>query len=349
MPSTHELDAQAPSAPLDSGQLHRIDVGSLFRTDPLGRARVVESVSAACRDTGFFYIYNTCIEDELTADALGQAASFFALPQDSHIKRKVHNSQSAGGTGWGPIFQEPAYQPGTVAHLESFDVSPPVEWVGNAAQAAALGIYPNLWPEQVGFRNAVERFYLEARRLGEALFEVFAEVLGLPRSYFHSRATRRAPSTMRLLHYPGADMVDDASSVGIAAHTDFECFTLMYQTAAGLELTDVNGRWRQAPVRVGEFTVILGDMLERLSNGAMKATGHRVAIAPWQRYSIILFNALDGDCEVAPLAQFVGKDRPPRYEPVTQSAHIAAEVARAQDQRERASIPEQVVERGPRG
>jgi isopenicillin N synthase-like dioxygenase len=336
MPSTHELDAQAPSTPLDRGQLHRIDVGSLFRTDPLGRAQVVESVAAACRETGFFYIHNTCIDDEVTADALAQAASFFALPEDSHIRRKVHNSHSPGGTGWGPMFQEPAYQPGTVAHLESFDVSPPVEWVGSPVQAAALGIYPNLWPEQHGFRNAVERYYLEARRLGEALFEVFAEVLGLPRSYFHSRATRRAPSTMRLLHYPGTQVLAGQSNVGIAAHTDFECFTLMYQTAPGLELTDVEGTWRQAPVRAGEFTVILGDMLERLSNGVIEATGHRVALTPWQRYSIILFNALDGDCEVGPLPQYVSEERPARYQTVTQGTHIAEELARAQKLRDEA-------------
>ena len=84
------------------------------------------------------------------------------------------------------------------------------------------------------------------------------------------------------------------------------------------------------------FTVILGDMLERLSNGVIKATGHRVALTPWQRYSIILFNALDGDCEVEPLPQYVSEARPARYQPVTQGTHIEEELARAQKLRDEA-------------
>ena len=195
---------------------------------------------------------------------------------------------------------------------------------------AALHIYPNMWPEQPGFRPTMERFYLAARLLGDALFEVFAEVLGMPTDYFATRATRRAPSTMRLLHYPGTERPSMKSNVGIAAHTDFECFTLILQTAPGLELTDAHGHWREAPSTPGQFIVILGDMMERLSNGAFKATGHRVGITPWERYAVILFNALDGDCEVTPLPAFVTDGNPAAYPSVTQAEHIAAEIQRAQ-------------------
>jgi isopenicillin N synthase-like dioxygenase len=70
-------------------------------------------------------------------------------------------------------------------------------------------------------------------------------------------------------------------------------------------------------------------MLERLSNGALKATGHRVANTPWQRLSMVLFFALDGDYRVAPLPQFTGPGSPPRYPPVTQDDHIRNELDRA--------------------
>jgi isopenicillin N synthase-like dioxygenase len=134
---------------------------------------------------------------------------------------------------------------------------------------------------------------------------------------------------MRLLHYPANDAPADARNVGIAAHTDFECFTIMYQTAAGLELTDVDGRWCEAPADVGTFTVILGDMMERFSNGILKATGHRVVNTPWTRYSMILFYAVDAGYTVAPLPQFTSVDNPCRYEPVTQGEHIARELERS--------------------
>jgi len=327
--ATDDLDASAPVVAWDREPLQPIDLAPLFGGHDTGRDRVVDAVRERCQETGFFSVRNTCVDSALLDEALTQARRFFDLPDESPIKRKVHNGMSPGGIGWGPMFQEPAYQPGTVAHMESFDVSPPVDWIGNLALAESLGIYPNVWPELDCFRPAIEGLYKAIRRLSDVLFEVFAQVLELPADYFRSRATTRAPSSMRLLHYPGNERPSRTSNVGIAAHTDFECFTVMIQTARGLELTDVNGRWREAPARPGEIVVILGDMLERLSNGAFKATGHRVGITGWQRYAVVLFNALDGDCQVAPLPNFVTPSRPAAYAPITQSAHIADEVARA--------------------
>jgi isopenicillin N synthase-like dioxygenase len=302
----------------------------LFENDAPARERVSTEIRRACLETGFFYIHNTCISDDLIGATLEQMQRFFSLHDDDPRKRAAHSSLGPGGTGWGPMFCEPAYQPGTVAHLESFDLSPPMEWVGNQEQAAKLGIYPNLWPNLPGFREVVDTYYLAARQLGQALFEAFADAMGLPREFFVTRATRHAPSTMRLLNYPGQRRVSDRSNVGIAAHTDFECFTIMYQTAPGLELTDNAGRWWQAPANIGQYTVILGDMLERLSNGQWPATGHRVGITPWQRFSIILFNALDGDCPVAPLPQFVEAGRVPEYPATTQGGHIEEQIRRAE-------------------
>ena len=60
-----------------------------------------------------------------------------------------------------------------------------------------------------------------------------------------------------------------------------------------------------------------------------KATGHRVVNTPWTRYSAVLFFALDGAHEVSPLPRFVSAERPSRYPPITQSAHIEAELERA--------------------
>jgi isopenicillin N synthase-like dioxygenase len=134
---------------------------------------------------------------------------------------------------------------------------------------------------------------------------------------------------MRLLHYPANDRPADSRNVGIAAHTDFECFTIMNQTAAGLELTEAGGEWCEAPSDIGTFTVILGDMMERFSNGFFKATGHRVVNTPWTRYSIVLFFAVDGAYTVEPLEGFVSPDNPPRYEAVTQDEHIERELERA--------------------
>ena len=111
----------------------------------------------------------------------------------------------------------------------------------------------------------------------------------------------------------------------------------MNQTASGLELTDVSGHWCEARSDIAAYTVVLGDMMERFSNGWLKATGHRVVNTPWTRYSMILFFAVDGDYTVAPLPRFISAENPARYDPVTQGEHIARELERSNAYRQPAS------------
>jgi isopenicillin N synthase-like dioxygenase len=335
MPSTEQLSASGPEGDLSPEQVPDIDVGPLFEADARARSRVVETIGRACREPGFFRVHGTGIAPVVIEELLGQMRRFFALPDDGPVKQGVHNGRNPAGNGWGPLGEEPAYQPGTVAHVESFDCGPRLSVYRSDEDPAAYGVRPTLWPDQPGFHEAARAYWDAAGRLGRALFEALAESLGLERSFFAERCTERARKTLRLLHYPGLP-ADGAppGRVGIAAHTDFECFTLMYQTAPGLELTDARGRWFRVPGEPDRFTVILGDMMERWTNGQLQATGHRVSLTPWPRYSVILFFAVDPEHVVAPLPAFVSASRPARYPPTTQGEHIERELERARRNRD---------------
>jgi isopenicillin N synthase-like dioxygenase len=325
MTSTEHLDQWAPSRELKRGEIANLDLGPLFGKDAAARAEVESRIREACLRTGFFYVHNSCVGDHLIRGALAAARTFFSLPDDAPLKKAVHNRVSGEKKGWGPMFGEPAYQKDTLAHVESFDLGQEL----GGERHRELGIEPNVWPDIPGFRNAVLAYYAAVTSLGRALSEVFSGMLGMDRDFINRHSGERAPRTLRLLHYPANDRPADGRNVGIAAHTDFECFTIMYQSAAGLELTNVEGEWCAAPADIGSFTVILGDMLERFSNGHLKATGHRVINTPWTRYSMVLFFAVDGDFEVAPLPGFSGPGKPARYRPVTQDEHIRIELERA--------------------
>jgi len=161
------------------------------------------------------------------------------------------------------------------------------------------------------------------------LFEAFAEMYDLPSDTFSKLEGERSSSMMRMMRYPPRTGQAVENVVGIAAHTDYEAFTLMAQTAPGLELRTRDGEWIEAPVAQDRFIIIVGDMLERLTNGRLQATRHRVNDTPWERFSIILFNAFNADAVIAPLPEFVTEDRPVRYESTTQVAHINAGVTAA--------------------
>ena len=335
MPSTEHLSQSEAEGDLPPEQVPDIDVGALFEGDAAGRARVVEAIGRACREPGFFRIHNTCIPQTLVDGLLAQMRGFFDLADDDPVKRAVHNGANAAGNGWGPIGEEPAYQPGTVAHVESFDCGPRLSAYRPDEDPAAYGVNATVWPDLPGFHTTTRAYWDAASRLCAALGEAFAGALGLEPAFFTARCTERARKALRLLHYPGLpDGAVPPGRVGIAAHTDFECFTLMYQTAPGLELTDARGRWFRVPGEPDRFTVILGDMLERWTNGSLLATGHRVALTPWKRYSVILFFAVDPEHVIAPLPQFVSEAQPARYAPTTQGDHIRDELERARRNRD---------------
>ncbi len=325
MPSTEQLDQNAPARVLQRDQIPNLDLAPFFEQGDDARRLLIEQIRAACFEPGFFYVHNSCVYELVIQRSLNVMETFFSLPDNGPVKQGVHNENSGGMKGWGPIFGEPAYQKNTVAHVECFDLGQQL----SEEQYRELGIEPNVWPDIPGFRDAVLDYYDAVTRLGRALSGAFSAILGEDRDFINHHSNANAPRTMRLLHYPENDAPADRGHVGISAHTDFECFTIMNQTAAGLELTDIEGNWCEAPTDIGTFTVIVGDMLERLSNGTLKATGHRVVNTPWARFSMVLFFAVDGDYSVAPLPQFITPDRPAAYPPITQDAHIEQELERA--------------------
>lgn len=324
MPGTERLDQKAPSRLPDKERLPNLDLAPLFAEDKATRIRLTQEIHDACLETGFFYVHNSCVDEHVIKNALAASQAFFSTPDSGPVKQVVHNRHSNEKKGWGPMFGEPAYQPDTIAHVESFDLGQQL----NDSRYRELGTEPNVWPDIPGFREAMLAYYEAVTEMGRALSGVFSAMLGMDRDFISRHSNESAPRTMRLMHYPANQVPADDRNVGIAAHTDFECFTIINQTAGGLELTNAKGEWYRAPSDIGTFTVLLGDMLEHLSNGHLKATGHRVVNTSWQRLSMVLFFALDGDYQVAPLPQFAGPNRPARYTPVTQGEHIRHELER---------------------
>jgi len=178
------------------------------------------------------------------------------------------------------------------------------------------------------FAVTLDDLYKRQDELAMALLGGFEAALELPSFELRNMFQGGDYGTIRLLHYPGdANLIGKDATTGIGAHTDFECFTLMHQNAQGLQLMPRipgggHGAWVDAPVREAEFIVTVGDMLERLTNGMLLATPHRVLPTAHSRDSIIRFNAFSPNTIVAPLPQFVSPERPARYSAVRMQQHM---------------------------
>ena len=328
MSATRSLRQSAPARGSLRNRIPGVDAALLAGT-AAERARAVEQIRDACVETGFFCVDNLLGRSTSYPSVLEQMAAFFRLPDSDPRKRSIDVSEQDNTNGWMPMYREPAYQPGTLANLESFDCGRPSRGAADTTQRK------NRWPPIDGFRDDVQSLWAELSVAGWSVLRGIAEAVDLEPDFFYARCDSQDLSTLRLLHYPPTDRASPyAGNVGIAAHTDFECITFIMQTAPGLELMDVRGDWYDAPAESDRVVVLLGDMLERWTNGYLKATGHRVRNREFERFSVVLFFAVNDGLNVAPLARFVGDGEPKRYRPVSQRAHTASELARAEKHRD---------------
>ena len=315
MPSTIDLDQSDPVSENVDATVPVIRASELL----CGPDHIlIKTVRTACLETGFFYIQPSSIEQEVINQTLGHMETFFAI--DDTDSRKTDIQQVDGRRGWQPKFTETAYQPGTIASLEAYDFGSNEITSGDS-----------YWPAIEGFQRDVTACWDMNLQIADRMLEIIAQAAGIEADFLKLRCQRRTTTSMRLLHYAGDAIEPSDASVGISAHTDFECVTLLYQSAPGLELRTVDGHWLDAVSGTGHIVVMLDDMLERWTNGYFKATGHRVRKTNGQRFSIVMFVAVDEGLTIAPLEKFITNENPTVYEPITQEEHLENEIRRARE------------------
>ena len=266
------------------------------------------------------------IPKEIIDNAYEQSKIFHSLDDDDPRKQSAHYRNAHFGRGWSPCGQEPAYLANTKATCSAFDLCYEITEIDHEHENYG----PNLWPPKMPeFRKHVYNYYLTFTALEQTFARALEHALDLEKDYITSKMTERSPSTMRLIYYPCIEDGPEANLYGISAHTDYEVFTLLTQTNLGLEIQNQKGEWLGVDVGPYEVVVNIGDMIERMTNGKIKASNHRVVPVQWIRYSIARFCAIDGDHIVKPLSQFVDPDIGPLYEPITQQDNIKNGLAQA--------------------
>jgi len=296
-----------------------VEAAGLSSTDLAVRRRAAVALGEAAREVGFFYLVGHGVPAALGARLTEQAAAFFALPRER--KLALHIGRSSNHRGYVPPGEEVFYGGGR-DRKEAFDLALDLPADDPAVRAGTPMLGPNVWPDLPGFKEDVEAYYREVFALGRRLLRGFALALGLAEETFDAFVTK-PPSQLRLVHYPYDPT--DTEGAGIAAHTDYECFTILLPTAPGLEVMNGAGDWVDAPPVDGAFVVNVGDLMEIWTNGTFVATSHRVRPVREERFSFPLFFCCDYQTEVAPLPAFVGPDRPALHAPVRAGEHLYAQ------------------------
>lgn len=300
------------------------------------RRELAKRVYDACTNVGFFYVKNHGISWDLISDVHDAAKRFFALPDE--VKMETFIGKSERFRGFSPLYGEHGdkdiYDQETGSLSEAFDIGyeiaadPRKDPSTDVLPPDTFGLYGgNLWPKDdllpgANFKETYLRYFGEVLELSRALLKIFALALDLSEDYFDS-IVKTPGCISRMLHYP-PQPVPGEKKVGIEAHTDFECFTILSQEEVpALQVLNAHNQWVEAPPIPGTFVVNIGDFFTFWTNGIFRSTLHRaINLTGKERYSIPFFFGVDYDAGVSVLSNCVAAS--PKQPGKVISAHIKA-------------------------
>ena len=242
----------------------------------LGSADVAEiaRLRSALHDSGFLYVTGHGIPAEKIAGIFAIARAFFALPLEERLE--LENINSPQFRGYTHLGNE--YTKGVADQRDQLDVGPEREALvlTDSDPRYLRMVGPNQWPASLPeLRITVLDWFEEARRVSLQILRGVAMALGQPADFFDPWFDADTHDHLKIIRYPGS--ADRSGDQGVGAHKDYGWIALLLQdNLGGLQVQTLDGRWLDAPPIPGTFVVNIGEMLEIVSGGYMRATVHRV-------------------------------------------------------------------------
>jgi len=222
-----------------------VKLGEALRPGSVHGREVAQALGAACETSGFFYIAEHGVPDDLLIAQFAVARALFARPDARGVGVVRTVTEGAGSSLHRAVDDDGATRTC-------------YECISGAPRGA---------PPQA---QAQTQAYLRAMlRLSSRLMQLIALSLELPESTFDD-GSREAASELRMLRYA----TDDA---GVCAHTDRHALTVLAQDHhAGLEVRLDGEQWVAVPPREGALLAHPGDALARWTRGRYRSRAHRV-------------------------------------------------------------------------
>jgi isopenicillin N synthase-like dioxygenase len=306
---------------MDTQQIPVVDLSDYLSGDPARISKFVKALGKAFSEYGFVSVTNHGLSNELTADLYEQVEAFFALPEDVKLQYLVPGL--AGQRGYTPFGKEHAkgHNAGDLKEFWQFGQHVTDDPVLKAQ-------YPNNIhvTELPSFNPIGMQAFKVLQNSGAYLLEAIALYLGLKKTFFADKI-KNGNSILRAIHYPPITS-EPKSAVRAAAHEDINLITLlMGASAAGLEILTKKGNWLPVTALPNAVVVNVGDMLQRLTNNALRSTTHRVVNPPralWgtSRFSIPFFLHPISEMRLDCLDVCVSDANPAAFEPISAGEYL---------------------------
>lgn len=301
-------------------EIPSLDLADFRSGDPERKARFVQQLGEAYQSIGFVALKNHGLSEEQTTALYADVKNFFSLPDEA--KQRYENPELAGQRGYISKGKEHAKGRNTGDLKEFYHVGQEVE-----DDTDPIGKeYPaNIWPSEVpSFQKSTFTTYRTLEASGKDVLRAIALYLELPENYFDDKV-RNGNSILRPIHYFPIEDPDavPADAVRAAEHGDINLITLLMGASAdGLQVKRRDGKWIPITALPDQIVVNVGDMLQRLTNGVLKSTIHRVVNPAREkmnssRFSVPFFMHPRSEMSLAALESCVTTENPKKEADIT--------------------------------
>ncbi|KAJ4979472.1 hypothetical protein NE237_010252 [Protea cynaroides] len=269
-----------------------------------GSTIILNQISEACRDWGFFQVVNHGVTLELMHRALEVWRHFFHLPIED---KQVYANSPKTYEGYGSRL---GVEKGAILDWSDYFF---LHYLPNSIKDC------NKWPALPNhMRETIEEYCGQLVKLCGILMKVFSINLGLGEDHLQkSFGGDDFGACMRVNFYPKCPQPD--LTLGLSPHSDPGGMTILLPDdhVAGLQVRRGDS-WITVKVAPGAFIVNIGDQIQVLSNANYRSVEHRVMVnSAKERVSLAFFYNPKSDLPLEPVKELVTPECPALYTAMT--------------------------------
>jgi isopenicillin N synthase-like dioxygenase len=305
-------------------EIKTVDYLDYISGDPKRKASFIKQLGDAFSEIGFAIVANHGVSEDLKSRLFDVVDRYFQQPED--VKLKDEDLNNGGQRGFISKGRETAKGHSVPDLKEFYHVGQEVT-DGDPIKSE----YPdNIWPTAIPeFQEITMEVFRTFEKTGRDLLRAIAVYLDLEENYFDNKI-HNGNSILRLLHYYPVENADQipAGAVRAGAHEDINLITLlMGGSARGLQALKKDGEWLNVSPEPGQIVINMGDMLQRLTNGRLRSTTHRVITLSGDdykkpRFSTPFFLHPRSDMDLTCLPSCISEENPKQFSDMTAGQYL---------------------------